>query len=138
MTLPLSVIPLLAFCSHMTFAENPPPGIKSAARFRDHARTAVAPIHRPTGAGNASPHISPAHSGIIMSALANRDYVKMTGLGNEIGLVVLRHAASPVPAEEARAAARHEPSHQLNALCPARDGRYALVRIYNNDGSEAG
>src|SRR3984957_2091725 len=138
MTLPLSVIPLLAFCSHMTFAENPPPGIKSAARFRDHARTAVAPIHRPTGAGNASPHISPAHSGIIMSALANRDYVKMNGLGNEIVVVDLRHDALPITAEEARAAARHEPYDQLMALYPARDGSDALVRIYNNDGSEAG
>src|ERR1700729_930467 len=138
MTLPLSVIPLLAFCSHMTFAENPPPGIKSAARFRDHARTDVAPIHRPTGAGNASPHISPAHSGIIMSALANRDYVKMNGLGNEIVVVDLRGAPSPISAAEARAAARREPYDQLMALYPPDGSTDASIRIFNNDGSEAG
>src|ERR1700733_13083565 len=100
MTLPLSVIPLLAFCSHMTFAENPPPGIKSAARFRDHARTAVAPINRPTGAGNASPHINRAHSGIIISALADRAHHKVNGLGNEIVVVDLHHDALPINAEE--------------------------------------
>jgi diaminopimelate epimerase len=73
-----------------------------------------------------------------MSALANRDYVKMNGLGNEIVVVDLRHGAQPITAEEARAAARHEPYDQLMALYPARDGSDAFVRIYNNDGSEAG
>jgi diaminopimelate epimerase len=73
-----------------------------------------------------------------MGALANRDYVKMNGLGNEIVVVDLRHGAQPITADEARAAARHEPYDQLMALYPARDGSDAFVRIYNNDGSEAG
>jgi diaminopimelate epimerase len=78
-----------------------------------------------------------------MSALANRDFVKMNGLGNEIVIVDLRHAPSviaqsPIGADEARAAARQEPYDQLMALYPARGGRDASIRIYNNDGSEAG
>jgi diaminopimelate epimerase len=73
-----------------------------------------------------------------MSALANRDYVKMNGLGNEIVIVDLRATPSPIAAAEARAAARQEPYDQLMALYPARSGADASVRIYNSDGSEAG
>ncbi len=73
-----------------------------------------------------------------MSTLANRDFVKMNGLGNEIVIVDLRHAPSPITAAEARAAARREPYDQLMALYPARSGTDASIRIYNNDGSEAG
>jgi diaminopimelate epimerase len=73
-----------------------------------------------------------------MSALANRDFVKMNGLGNEIVIVDLRDSPRPVEAAEARAAAGQEPYDQLMALYPARGGTDALVRIYNNDGSEAG
>jgi diaminopimelate epimerase len=73
-----------------------------------------------------------------MSALANRDFVKMNGLGNEIVIVDLRDSPRPVEAAEARAAAGQEPYDQLMALYPARAGTDALVRIYNNDGSEAG
>jgi diaminopimelate epimerase len=73
-----------------------------------------------------------------MGALANRDFIKMNGLGNEIVIVDLRRAPRPIAAEEARAAARREPYDQLMALYPARGGSDALVRIYNNDGSEAG
>jgi diaminopimelate epimerase len=73
-----------------------------------------------------------------MSALANRDFVKMNGLGNEIVVVDLRHAAVPIGADEARAAARQEPYDQLMALYPGRGGNDASIRIYNNDGSEAG
>jgi diaminopimelate epimerase len=74
-----------------------------------------------------------------MSALGNRDFVKMNGLGNEIVIVDLRAAALPAPitAAEARAAARQEPYDQLMALYPARSGTDAAVRIYNSDGSEA-
>ena len=54
-----------------------------------------------------------------MSALANRDFVKMNGLGNEIVVVDLRHDAVPIAADEARAAARQEPYDQLMALYPA-------------------
>jgi diaminopimelate epimerase len=80
----------------------------------------------------------PAHFGFIMGALANLHYVKMNGLGNEIVIVDLRRAPRPIAPEEARAAARREPYDQLMALYPARGGADALVRIYNNDGSEAG
>jgi diaminopimelate epimerase len=73
-----------------------------------------------------------------MGALANRDFIKMNGLGNEIVIVDLRHAPSPIAAAEARAAAQQEPYDQLMALYPAHDGTDAFVRIFNNDGSEAG
>jgi diaminopimelate epimerase len=73
-----------------------------------------------------------------MSTLANRDFVKMNGLGNEIVIVDLRRAPSPIAAAEARAAARQEPYDQLMALYPARTGSDAAIRIFNNDGSEAG
>ena len=73
-----------------------------------------------------------------MSTLANRSFVKMNGLGNEIVIVDLRRAPSPIGAAEARAAARQEPFDQLMALYPARGDADASVRIYNNDGSEAG
>jgi diaminopimelate epimerase len=73
-----------------------------------------------------------------MGALANRDFVKMNGLGNEIVIVDLRQAPDAIAAAEARAAARQEPYDQLMALYPAHDGTDAFVRIFNNDGSEAG
>jgi diaminopimelate epimerase len=73
-----------------------------------------------------------------MSALANRDFVKMNGLGNEIVIVDLRRAPNPVSPAEACAAARQEPYDQLMVLYPARGPEDAAIRIYNNDGSEAG
>jgi diaminopimelate epimerase len=74
-----------------------------------------------------------------MSALGDRDFVKMNGLGNEIVIVDLRAASAPIAAAEARAAARQEPYDQLMALYPAKaSGTDAAVRIYNSDGSEAG
>jgi diaminopimelate epimerase len=73
-----------------------------------------------------------------MSALANKDFVKMNGLGNEIVIVDLRRAPRPIAAAEARAAARQEPYDQLMALYPSRSGADASIRIYNSDGSEAG
>jgi diaminopimelate epimerase len=73
-----------------------------------------------------------------MSTLANRNFVKMNGLGNEIVIVDLRRSPSPIGADEARAAARQEPFDQLMALYPACGDADAAVRIYNNDGSEAG
>jgi diaminopimelate epimerase len=91
-----------------------------------------------------------------MSALANRAFVKMNGLGNEIVVVDLRAppgaqaagaaapgAAAPgaITAADARAAARPGgvPYDQLMVLqAPRTPGTDAYVRIYNNDGSEAG
>jgi len=71
-------------------------------------------------------------------ALANREFVKMNGLCNEIVVVDLRHAPKRIEPAEARAAARQEPYDQLMALYPPRGDADAAVRIYNNDGSEAG
>ncbi len=73
-----------------------------------------------------------------MSALADRDFVKMNGLGNEIVVVDLRRAPAAITAAEARAVARREPYDQLMALYPGRGASDASIRIYNNDGSEAG
>jgi diaminopimelate epimerase len=76
-----------------------------------------------------------------MSALANRPYVKMNGLGNEIVVVDMRQQPAKIAAEEARAAAQPAgaPYDQLMVLYPPRiAGTESFVRIYNNDGSEAG
>jgi diaminopimelate epimerase len=76
-----------------------------------------------------------------MSALANRAFVKMNGLGNEIVVVDMRKQPSPISAAEARAVAQPKGAHydQLMVLYPPRTaGTESLVRIYNNDGSEAG
>jgi diaminopimelate epimerase len=76
-----------------------------------------------------------------MSTLANHAFVKMNGLGNEIVVVDMRNSPAPIPAEEARAAAgpKGAPYDQLMAIFPPRTpGTDGFVRIYNNDGSEAG
>lgn len=75
------------------------------------------------------------------SALGGHAFVKMNGIGNEIVVVDMRNGGSPISADEARAAARPEgaPYDQLMALYPPRTpGTDAFIRIYNNDGSEAG
>jgi diaminopimelate epimerase len=77
-----------------------------------------------------------------MGALANHAFVKMNGIGNEIVVVDLRSDApktATIEPEEARAAAKPVPYDQLMALYPPRTpGTDAFIRIYNNDGSEAG
>ncbi|HEX3858643.1 MAG TPA: diaminopimelate epimerase [Pseudolabrys sp.] len=76
-----------------------------------------------------------------MGALANRPFIKMNGIGNEIVVVDLRAGGEAISADDARAAAAPQgaPYDQLMALYPPRTpGTDALVRIYNNDGSEAG
>jgi diaminopimelate epimerase len=76
-----------------------------------------------------------------MAALANQSFVKMNGAGNEIVVVDLRAGAGKIAPEEARAAATPAgaPYDQLMALYPPRTpGTDAFIRIYNNDGSEAG
>lgn len=76
-----------------------------------------------------------------MSALANRHFVKMNGLGNEIVVLDLRAHPVAVSAEEAKALARPAalPFDQLMVLYPPkRANTEAFVRIYNSDGSEAG
>ncbi len=76
-----------------------------------------------------------------MSALANRPFIKMNGLGNEIVVVDMRGQPGAIGAADARAAAQPggAPYDQLMALhAPRTPGTDAYVRIYNNDGSEAG
>ena len=76
-----------------------------------------------------------------MSALANHAFAKMNGIGNEIVVVDMRDKPAKVTAEEARAVASPQgaPYDQLMVLLPPRlEGTEAFVRIYNNDGSEAG
>src|SRR5689334_5217795 len=76
-----------------------------------------------------------------MGTLANQAFVKMNGAGNEIVIVDLRTHGGQVEASEARAAARPDgaPYDQLMVLhTPQTPGTDAFVRIYNNDGSEAG
>jgi diaminopimelate epimerase len=76
-----------------------------------------------------------------MSTLGNHAFVKMNGLGNEIVVVDLRGDKGPISAAEARAAAQPAgaPYDQLMALhAPRTPGTDGYVRIYNNDGSEAG
>src|ERR1700751_2950986 len=74
-----------------------------------------------------------------MSALANHSFAKMHGIGNEIVVVDLRDAPGKITAAEARAVAARVPFDQLMVLLrPRLDGTEAFIRIYNNDGSEAG
>jgi diaminopimelate epimerase len=76
-----------------------------------------------------------------MTALADRAFVKMNGLGNEIVVVDMRRAPALIDAVELRAAAQPAgaPYDQLMALYPPRTaGTDSFVRIYNNDGSEVG
>ena len=76
-----------------------------------------------------------------MGALANQSFVKMNGVGNEIVVVDLRSGGGKIVADEARVVARPDgvPYDQLMVLYPPRTpGTDAFIRIYNNDGSEAG
>jgi diaminopimelate epimerase len=74
-----------------------------------------------------------------MSVLASHAYAKMNGIGNEIVVVDLRDSTGKVTAEAARAVASHVSYDQLMVLQrPRLDGTEAFIRIYNNDGSEAG
>lgn len=76
-----------------------------------------------------------------MNALAHRRFLKMNGLGNQITVLDLRGSKHVVSADEARAIAA-EPRAFFDQLMvlhdPRQAGTDAFVRIYNNDGSEAG
>jgi diaminopimelate epimerase len=76
-----------------------------------------------------------------MGALANQAFIKMNGIGNEIVVVDMRNRGGKIEAGEARAAAAPGGTSydQLMAVYPPRTpGTDAFIRIYNNDGSEAG
>lgn len=76
-----------------------------------------------------------------MNALANRRFLKMNGLGNQITVLDLRGTKHVVSEAEARAIAA-EPRARFDQLMVLHDavtpGTDAFVRIYNTDGSEAG
>jgi diaminopimelate epimerase len=107
------------------------------ARVHENARYLRAPslakdVHLP---------IYGSDHGPPMNTLANRAFVKMNGLGNEIVVVDMRAHAGTVSAAEARAAAapKGAPYDQIMTLhAPRTPCTAAFVRIYNNDGSEAG
>ncbi len=74
-----------------------------------------------------------------MSALANHAFAKMNGIGNEIVVVDLRDSGGTVTSADARAVASNVAYDQLMVLHkPRLDRTEAYIRIYNNDGSEAG
>ena len=73
--------------------------------------------------------------------LADRRFLKMNGLGNEIVVLDLRQSQARVRLSDARAIADADGSFfdQLMVLHdPVSAGTDAYVRIYNTDGSEAG
>ena len=73
-----------------------------------------------------------------MSALGNHPFAKMNGIGNQIVVLDVRDGAAVTP-DDARAIAASIPYDQLMVLqTPRFAGTEAFVRIYNNDGSEAG
>jgi diaminopimelate epimerase len=75
-----------------------------------------------------------------MSSLANRAFLKMNGLGNEIVVLDLRGTAIVPSPAEARAIAAGPGSHfdQLMVLLdPRTPGTDAFMRIYNTDGSDS-
>ncbi len=74
-------------------------------------------------------------------SLANHSFTKMNGIGNEIVVVDLREEKGVLGPAEARAIAAPGgiAYDQLMVLeTPRVTGTEAFVRIYNNDGSEAG
>jgi diaminopimelate epimerase len=76
-----------------------------------------------------------------MHPLAGRKVTKMNGLGNEILILDLRGAAVSLNAADVRAIARAPKLafDQLMVLeAPRQPGSDAFIRIFNNDGSEAG
>jgi diaminopimelate epimerase len=76
-----------------------------------------------------------------MNALAQRRFLKMNGLGNQITVLDLRGTRLRVSENAARAIAG-QPRAAFDQLMvlhdPATPGTDAFIRIYNADGSEAG
>ncbi len=76
-----------------------------------------------------------------MNALAQRRFLKMNGLGNQITVLDLRGTKLRVSESDARAIAA-EPRARFDQLMvlhdPVTPGADAFIRIYNTDGSEAG
>src|SRR5687768_9710346 len=98
--------------------------------------TTCCALHRPWP-GYGGFHITQApsrgyHLHPTMSALANRTFVKINGLGNAIVVVNMRQRPATISADEARAVAQPAgtPYDQLMALYPPRrPDTDSLVRI---------
>jgi diaminopimelate epimerase len=74
-----------------------------------------------------------------MSPLGGHPFVKMNGVGNAIVVVDMRDGTAAIGAAEARAAATQVPYDQMMVLyAPRTPGTDGFLRIFNNDGSEAG
>jgi diaminopimelate epimerase len=74
-----------------------------------------------------------------MHPLANRQVIKMNGLGNEIVILDLRDTTCGMDAAAARAIGLSLPFDQLMVLFdPRTESTEAFVEIFNNDGSRAG
>jgi diaminopimelate epimerase len=74
-----------------------------------------------------------------MGVLSEHAFVKMNGLGNEIVVVDMRLNPDRITPADARSVAAGVPYDQLMAIYPPRDASTdVFVRIFNNDGSEAG
>src|SRR5215211_1205483 len=86
-------------------------------------------------------HIALESADPTMSTLANRRFLKMNGLGNEITVLDLRGTSARVSSTEAQAIAA-DPRSRFDQLMvlhdPVTDGTDAYLRIYNTDGSESG
>ena len=133
------------FSIHPTWRRHVPARARQMAPFSNtqgplssHDRCVICPC----ALGNAAiiRHIRQAEFGNSMSALANHAFAKMNGIGNEIVVVDLRDSKSAVTPEDARGRfPAGVPYDQLMVLQPPRlQGTEAFIRIYNNDGSEAG
>ena len=76
-----------------------------------------------------------------MNPLANQAFAKMNGLGNEILVIDRRDATGAIGADDVRAIAA-TPGLKFDQLMVLEEPRLpetqAFVRIYNNDGSQAG
>jgi len=97
--------------------------------------------HRNDGAGLFRQPRETAEISTFSSPLAGRRVARMNGVGNKILVIDLRGAAFLPTPGELRAIHRAEglDFDQLMALSDPRDpASAAFVRIYNNDGSEAG
>jgi diaminopimelate epimerase len=115
------------------------PDATRSARYHEPLRSSSDSHVSETGPAALAKSAGIRHIGRDMSALANHSFAKMNGIGNEIVVVDLRDSAAAVSAAEARAIASSVPYDQLMVLHPPRlAGTGAFIRIYNNDGSEAG
>src|SRR3954466_4200672 len=116
------------------------PGVSTIGRFPSRGVGGLAKAVDSAHIAAKSTPSSKTTSDPAVSALANRRFLKMNGLGNEIVIVDLRGSDWRLSAEEARAVAA-EPRSRFDQLMAVHDpvtpGTDAYLRIYNTDGSES-